>query len=110
MIRDAQGHALSGATDDAAATYDEAVRAFTLVCGDAPGAFDAAREAAPEFVMPHLGRAWLLTMANDPGLLAQAAAVLETARPLAKNEREEAHVGPLLGSAVRIGLRRVGGL
>ena len=95
MATDAQGHALSGATEAAADIYNEAVRAFTLVCGDALGGFEAAREAAPEFVMAHLGKAWLLTMANDPGLLVQAGAVLEAAQPLVKNEREEAHFAAL---------------
>jgi len=91
MSQDAQGHALSGATPAAVAAYDEAIRAFTLVHGDAVGAFDAAREEAPDFVMAHLGKAWLLTMANDPALMIQAKALIETARPLPKNEYEEAH-------------------
>ena len=43
MIEDGHGHRLSGATAEAAAAYDEAVRAFNLVCGDAVGRFDAAR-------------------------------------------------------------------
>ena len=89
---DAQGHRLSGATPTAARAYDEAVRAFNLVYGDALGRFDAAREAAPDFVMAHLGKAWLLTMANDPGLLIQAKALIETACALPRNEREEAHL------------------
>jgi tetratricopeptide (TPR) repeat protein len=91
MIKDAQGHQLSGATAAAVAEYDQAVRAFNLVYGDAIGSFDAAREAAPDFVMAHLGKAWLLTMANDPGLLVEARKLVEAARPLTMNEREEAH-------------------
>ena len=43
MIEDAYGHRLTGATAEAAAAYDEAVRAFNLVHGDALGRFDAAR-------------------------------------------------------------------
>ena len=35
MIQDAQGHSLSGATAEAVALYDQAVRAFNLVHGDA---------------------------------------------------------------------------
>ncbi len=57
MIEDAQGHLLSGATAEAVAVYDQAVRAFNLVHGDAVGLFDAAREAAPGFAMAHLGKA-----------------------------------------------------
>jgi len=95
MSQDAQGHHLSGATAAAVTEYDRAARAFNLVHGDAIGAFDAAREAAPDFVMAHLGKAWLFTVANDPGLLTQAKALVETARSLTLNEREQAHLDAL---------------
>jgi tetratricopeptide (TPR) repeat protein len=95
MIQDAQGHHLSGATAEAVTAYDQAVRAFNLVHGDAVGLFDAAREAAPDFAMAHLGKAWVFTVANDPGLRDQAAALVETVRPLTLNEREEAHLSAL---------------
>jgi tetratricopeptide (TPR) repeat protein len=95
MIQDAQGHHLSGATPEAVSVYDAAVRAFNLVHGDAPGRFEEARQAAPDFAMAHLGKAWVFTVANDPGLRTQAAALVETARPLTLNEREQAHFGAL---------------
>ena len=95
MSQDAQGHHLSGATAAAVTEYDRAARAFNLVHGDAIGAFDAEREAAPDFVMAHLGKAWLFTVANDPGLLTQAKALVETARSLTLNEREQAHLDAL---------------
>jgi tetratricopeptide (TPR) repeat protein len=95
MIQDAQGHHLSGATEVAVSAYDQAVRAFNLVHGDAVGLFDTARQAAPGFAMAHLGKAWLFAVANDPGLLTQARALVETARPLPLNEREEAHLAAL---------------
>ncbi len=95
MIQDAQGHYLSGATAEAVTVYDEAVRAFNLVHGDAIGLFDTARQAAPDFAMAHLGKAWVFTVANDPGLRTQAAALVETARPLRLNEREQAHLAAL---------------
>jgi len=95
MIRDAQGHYLSGATAEAVSVFDQAVRAFNLVHGDAVGLFDTARQAAPEFAMAHLGKAWVFAIANDPGLRIQAAALVETARPVALNEREQAHLAAL---------------
>ena len=95
MIQDAQGHYLSGATAEAVTAYDRAVRAFNLVHGDAIGLFDTAREAAPDFAMAHLGKAWVYTVANDPVLRTQAAALVETARPLKLNEREQAHLAAL---------------
>jgi len=95
MIQDAQGHQLSGATAAAAATFDQAVRAFNLVHGDAVGLFDAAREAAPDFPMAYLGKAWVFIVANDPGLRTRAAALVDAARPLPLNEREQAHLAAL---------------
>jgi tetratricopeptide (TPR) repeat protein len=95
MIQDAQGHHLSGATAEAATTYDQAVRAFNLVHGDAIGLFDAARQAAPGFVMAYLGKAWVFTIANDPELRTRARALVETARQLDLNEREQAHLAAL---------------
>ncbi len=95
MTQDAQGHHLSGATEAAVTTYDAAVRAFNLVHGDAIGLFDAARQAAPDFVMAHLGKAWVFAVANDPDLLTQAKTLVESARPMPLNEREQAHLAAL---------------
>jgi hypothetical protein len=95
MIKDAQGHNLSGATADAATAYGAAVRAFHLVDGDAVGRFDAAREAAPGFAMAYLGKAWAFAVANDPVLRVEAEKLVEAARPLPLNEREQAHLAAL---------------
>jgi tetratricopeptide (TPR) repeat protein len=95
MIQDAQGHYLSGATVETAAVYDKAVRAFNLVHGDAIGLFDEARQAAPGFAMAHLGKGWVWAVANDPRLMSQAKTLVETARPLTLNEREQAHLAAL---------------
>jgi len=95
VAQDAQGHHLSGATTASAVAYDEAVRAFNLVYGDAIGLFDAARQPAPDFAMAHLGKAWVFTVANDPVLRTQAQALVETAQSLPLNEREQAHLTAL---------------
>jgi tetratricopeptide (TPR) repeat protein len=96
MVQDAQGHHLSGATEEDAATYDHAVRAFNLVHGDAAGLFDAAREAARNFTMAYLGKAWVLSLANDPALIPQAKVLIETAQRLPMNEREQAHIAAII--------------
>ncbi|MGC1885497.1 MAG: hypothetical protein WA709_05280, partial [Stellaceae bacterium] len=95
MIQDAQGHHLSGATEAAVAAYDRAVRAFNLVHGDAIGLFEEACQAAPDFAMAYLGKAWVFAVANDPGLLTKAKTLVETVRPLTSNEREQAHLAAL---------------
>lgn len=91
MIRDAQGPPFSGATAEAASAYDEGARCVVLVHGDALGRFDAAIQASPDCVMAHLAKGWALLLANDPGMLAIARGLVETVRPLARNEREQAH-------------------
>ncbi len=95
MTRDAQGHELSGANPEAAAHVDRAVRAFTLGYGDPIGEFDAARRAAPGCTSAYLGKAWVLVLANDPGLAAAARPLLDAAKALAMNEREKTHLAAL---------------
>jgi tetratricopeptide (TPR) repeat protein len=95
MTTDAQGLALTGANVEAAALYDQAVRAFNLGYGDAIGDFDRALEAAPRCVMAHLGKAWLFALATDPGATVFARALAETARDLPMNDREAAHLTAL---------------
>ena len=95
MTQDAQGHHLSGATAEAVTPYDQAVRAFNLVHGDAVGLFDKACQNASNFAMAYLGKAWVFALANDPGLMTQTAALVETVRPLTLNEREQAHLAVL---------------
>ena len=94
-MQDAQGHNPSGATPLAIEHFDAAVRAFTLSYGDSLGLFDKARAAAPAFAMAHLGKAWVLASANDAILTAKARPLLEAARALPLNEREQSHAAAL---------------
>ena len=91
MIKDAQGQPVTGATAEAVALYDQAVRAFNLGFGDSPRLFDAAREASPVFAMAHLAKAWLFVLANDPTMLGHARTLLQTIGSLSMNEREQGH-------------------
>jgi tetratricopeptide (TPR) repeat protein len=95
MIRDAQGQSVSGATTASVALYDQAVRAFNLGYGDAPRQFDAVREASPDFAMAYLAKAWMFVLANDPTMLGNARSLLQAARDLTLNEREQAHLAAL---------------
>jgi hypothetical protein len=88
MIKDAQGQPISGATADAVAPYDQAVRAFNLGYGDSAGLFDAVRQASPNFTMAHLAKAWLFVLANDPIMLGHARTLLQSVGSLTMNERE----------------------
>jgi hypothetical protein len=67
----------------------------SISCTATIGLFDTARQAAPDFAMAHLRRAWMFTVANDPGLRTQAEALVETAQSLPLNEREQPHLAAL---------------
>lgn len=99
MIKDAQGLSVTGASAEAAALYDQALRAFNLSCGDAVALLDAAREAAPDFVMAHLAKAWLFILARDPVLARRIEALIATASALPMNDRERAHLSALQQAA-----------
>ena len=95
MQKDAQGHSVSDATADAIEAIDQAVRAFTLVHGDAIKLYDTARELAPGCAMAHLGKAWIFALANDPVMAGLGRPLLATARTLTLNTREQAHLAAL---------------
>lgn len=99
MPKDAQGHALSGATAEAIRHYDSAVAAYNQAFGDAMGGFSAAIAAAPDFVMPRLARGWLLSQSRDPSVVPRARDELNAAIGLPMNEREQGHAAAL-GKAV----------
>ena len=60
---------------------------FTAETADQLGAFEAARQAAPDCAMAHLGKAWILGNANDTVLAAKARPLLEAARALPLDPR-----------------------
>lgn len=95
MPQDAQGHAVSGATTEAVALYDQAVRAASLGHGDAMGALDAAIEAAPDFAMPRIAKGWLFALSRDPLLAPRARGAAKDAAALPLNDRERSHLAAL---------------
>ncbi len=95
MLKDAQGHALSGATAEAVQHYDAGIAAYNLAYGDAMAGFDAAIAAAPDFVMPRLAKGWLLSQSRDPLVVPKAALNLQAAVALPMNERERSHAAAL---------------
>jgi len=95
MTKDRQGHALSGATPEAAALYERAVEAFNVYHGDPMTLLAQAIEAAPRFAMAHLLRAQLLGLATEPDAADQARAAIGEIRNLALDEREARHLAAL---------------
>ncbi len=95
MVRDAQGHALTGANSEAAISIDAAVRAYTLSYGDPLVHFDAASAAAPGCAIAEIGKVWVQAMSNDPTAVAAARSAVEGLDRLPMNDRERAHLAAL---------------
>lgn len=90
-----QSAGASGANEAAVAHFDAAVRAFNIYRGDPVALADQAIEAAPEFAMAHILKAYLFGLATEPEATLEAKSVLETAKPLARTENEKSHVAAL---------------
>lgn len=95
MIKDRQGHPLSGATAEAAALYEKAVEAFNVYHGDPMALLAQAIEAAPRFAMAHLLKAHLLGLATEPDAVGQARTAIGAIRDLDLEEREAGHLAAL---------------
>ena len=95
MIKDRQGHALSGTTPEAAVLYEKAVEAFNVYHGDPMTLLAQAIEAAPRFSMAHLLKAHLLGLATEPDAVRQARTAIGEIRELALDEREAGHLTAL---------------
>ena len=85
----------SGGTAEAVEVYDRAVRAYNSGYGDALGLLDSVTAAAPDLAMAYVTKAWVFTLANDPGLLDRARDLVRTVAGLPLNERERAHLTAL---------------
>lgn len=95
MKMDKQGNALSGATNEAADLFDQAVEAFNLYRGDPVGLLDRAIEAAPDFAMAHIMKAHLFGLATEPEATKSAKDILGKVKALRLSEREASHVAAL---------------
>lgn len=95
MIKDMQGHAVSGATAEAAALYGQAIEAFNLYQGDPMSLLAQAIELAPRFAMAHLLKGHLLGLATEPEATAQARAAIDDAKSLRLDDREAGHLAAL---------------
>lgn len=95
MIKDMQGHVLSGATTEAASLYAQATEAFNLYQGDPMGLLAQAIELAPRFAMAHLLKGHLLGLATEPEAIVQARAAADTAKSLRLDDREAGHLAAL---------------
>ncbi len=95
MITDRQGNALSGATAEAVTYFDQAVEAFNIYRGDPLALIDSALEAAPNFAMAAILKAYLFGLATEPAATAEAKTLVERAKAMPLDERERSHIAAL---------------
>lgn len=95
MLADRQSNTVSGATPEAVAHYDEALRAFNIYRGDPIGEVDAAVAAAPSFAQAHLLKGFILALATEPAANADAARTVSLVGTLPLNEREASQLAIL---------------
>ncbi|WP_217352312.1 tetratricopeptide repeat protein [Ruegeria sp. HKCCA6707] len=85
----------SGAKDVAEDYFNAAMRAFNIYRGDPVELADQAIEAAPDFAMPYILKAYLFGLATEPEAAIEARTILATVRPLARSDLERSHVSAL---------------
>lgn len=94
-MKDRHGNAVSGASAEAVALYDQAVEGFALYRGDPVALLDAAIASAPGFAMAHLARAFMHALATEPEALAEAGRSAALLRDLPVNAREASQLAAL---------------
>ncbi len=92
---DPRGCATSGATQLALETYERALEKSLSWQSGAMEPLGAALEQAPDFVMAHVLKAWLVLSSRDPRRVRSARPVLARAAALPTNERERLHLAAI---------------
>ncbi|QTF91745.1 tetratricopeptide repeat protein [Halomonas sp. BM-2019] len=95
MLTDRQGNALPGATRETLELYNGAVDAFNIYRGDPVTPLDRAIEAAPDFTMARIFRAYLFALATEPEAAQAARADVAAAKASRLDDREASHVAAL---------------
>ncbi|RXE47318.1 tetratricopeptide repeat protein [Chromohalobacter israelensis] len=95
MLTDRQGNALPGATAETLALYNRAIDAFNIYRGDPIAPLDQAIEAAPDFTMARIARAYLSALVAEPAAAVAAKADLATVKESRLDDREASHVAAL---------------
>ena len=79
----------NGVNGTAIEHFDAAVRAFNIYRGDPVALADQAIEAAPDFAMAHILKAYLFGLATEPEATAEAKAILETVTPSCEDRKRD---------------------
>ncbi len=95
QLHDFLGNRYSGATPAGLDHFEHGVRLLQCYNGDPLSIADAALAEAPDMIMAHALRAWLLLLSTEASALAVARASWELASRLPANEREGGHLAAI---------------
>lgn len=95
QLRDSLGNQYSGATSASLEHFEHGVRLLQCYIGDPVSTADAALAVAPDMIMAHALRAWLLLLGTEAPALAEVRASWELASGRSANERERGHLAAI---------------
>lgn len=95
LASDARGCAMTGAHPSALPAYERALAAFQGWRGGIDAHLGHALQRAPEFVMAHVMRAYLVVCSRDPQRVRSARPLLARAAGLRANECERLHLAAI---------------
>ena len=92
QTRDSLGNAITGASADGTAFYEQSLKHLLCYVGDPLGEAEAAIAASPGMPMAYAMKAWLNLLGTEPGGPPVARATLQAAQALPANSREKGHL------------------
>ena len=91
-MRDYANHAVTGATADSLAAFEQASHELRCYIDDPVATIDRALAASPAMTMAHVMKAWLHLLGTEPAALPVARDCLRSAARLPSNNRERGHL------------------
>ena len=98
--RDSLGNAITGASAESVAYYEQALKHLLCYIGDPVAETEAAIATSPRMTMAYAMKAWLHLLGTEPGGLPVARAALQAANGLPANPRERSHLRAIASLAV----------
>src|SRR5258705_2734691 len=93
--RDSLGNAITGASAEGVAYYEQALKLLLCYIGDPLAETEAAIATSPRMPMAYALKAWLHLLGTEPAGVSVARAALRAAQGLPANPREKGHLGAI---------------
>lgn len=95
LLRDSLGNQYSGATPASVEHFEHGLHLLQCYIGDPLSTADAALAEAPDMIMAHALRAWLLLLSTEASVLPMARASWEAASRAPATNRERGHLAAI---------------